>query len=382
MSALIIKPFDVYYFPADMAELSKSWHNLHTLANGKIQRDGGNVTDALCPIIQAGVKPDWDSPLCDVPSEMAAEIGESPLKDFKILMADLRSRGLGVLPLHVPGGTYSVHQNKLCFDLHIASADKVLGPNGYEIAVVGTLGAYSQFVVSLAIKGKDLDFDGDKWLLYYTLNTSHNSLISSSRFLSTNRPQCWNQLNIAINEADANGRRTVDKHTKNSLEGMTIDRFAADFQSWLNERDSLETTLKALRAYPMTKDQFRSFASGLFTNDKSLELSTTSFNRVEAMVPRFEGGRGNVGMGNHGKTAYDAINAVTEEFTHGESLGRTTGKDPVTQEKRFANANYGRGNDWKQEALRVLRSEDSLLATMKRGEILYCDKVKAMATSN
>jgi hypothetical protein len=132
----------------------------------------------------------------------------------------------------------------------------------------------------------------------------------------------------------------------------------------------------------MSKDKFRAFAAGLFTNEKSMELSTTSYNRIEAMLPRFEGGRGNVGMGNRGESAYDALNAITEEFSHGESLGRTTGKDPVTKEKRFANANFGRGNDWKREALRVLSKEESLVATIKRGEILYTDKVKAMAASN
>ena len=71
---------------------------------------------------------------------------------------------------------------------------------------------------------------------------------------------------------------------------------------------------------------------------------------------------------------YDALNAFTEFFTSGDG----TGSDKVTRAKRVATANFGRANDWKQEAIRVASSEEIMTATVKRGAMLYADKVKSM----
>ena len=125
----------------------------------------------------------------------------------------------------------------------------------------------------------------------------------------------------------------------------------------------------------MNDDQFCYFASGVFTNEKSDELSSTSYNRVNDMRPLFL-----TGNGNEGKTRYDALNAFTDYFTHG------VGKD-LTPEKRIAMANFGRGNDWKNVALRDALpldektgkpSKAAFERLLSRGRTLYNDKHKVM----
>lgn len=381
---MIIKPYDTVYMPENMGELSTAWHNLQTLVPGGIQRDGANIPDVLCPIVQAGFKPDFAAEISDCPADLVSELGENPITGWKVLLADLRTRNLGVIPLHVAKEGYCAHQNKALFESGVKAAEKVVGNKGFEVAVVGTLGAYSQFILSLALKDQ-ASFEaskGDVWQTFYNIVSSHNALVASADMLSAVRTVCMNTVNMALADSSANGTQASIKHTKNSGELITPEHFAANLKQWLLERDTLKATLKALQAFPMSKDQFRAFAAGLFTNEKSDCLSTTSFNRVENMVPRFEGGRGDIGKGNKGQCAYDALNAITEEFSHGESLGQSRGKGAVRAEKRFANANFGRGNDWKREALRVMSTEDTLTATIKRGQVLYDDKVKAMAVSN
>lgn len=379
MSHLIIKPYDVVYAP-ESGENSSTWHGLQTNVRGLILPDGSNIPDVFCPIVEAGFKPDFDSPLSTMPAELAAELKENPISDWKVILADLRnhSEKLGVVPLHVAKSGYKVHQNKALFDSMVGAAIEVLGKEQFEIATVGTLGACSQFFVSIAIKGQYEGFnvgkkEKDAWKSFFNLVSSHNSLVASQTLLSVIRIVCMNTVQASISDAENTGLRASIKHTVNSEALITAKQFETNLRAWLTKREAFAAMCEYLRGKPMSVEQFKNFSAGVFTQENSDALSTTSYNRIEELTEKFQRG-----AGNQGKNRYDALNAWTETFTRGNALGDP---DRVSQSKRIASANFGRGNDWKLEAIRCLEV-DNYEATVKRGARYYEDKHKEMMAGN
>ena len=246
---------------------------------------------------------------------------------------------------------------------------------------IGTLGGYSQFFVSIAIKGNETFNVGtlanganDIWDKFFNLNTSHNGLIASTRSLSTIRQVCFNTVNMAIWSAEKDGTIENIKHTASSLDLITPAVFERDLKVWIEQAESFKALLMAAKGQTMTVEQFKAFASGVFTNDGSDKLSTNSYNRIEDMTPLFQKGNGNTGS-----TRYDAINAFTEYFTSGNGTGNPKN---VKANKRLAMANFGRGNDWKREAIAVATNDELFQATVKRGEMLYNDKSLVVNSAN
>lgn len=378
MSHLIIKGIDVVYTPQGN-KWERVWHNLQTpVANG-IALDGSNTPFTQCPIVQCGLKPDFDAAICDVPADLRDEMN---LGEFKLILADCRNGLSGkVHPLHVPKKGYAIHQNSKLRQCTVAAAQAVLGTDGFEIVTEFVLGGYSQYGLSIAIKGNDSFNVGtlanganDSWDKFFNLNSSHNGLIASSRLLSTIRSVCFNAVLMSIADAENRGTRSIIKHTPNSEEFITPQIFEADLRQWIAQSDRFQALLAATKAQSMTVDEFKAFASGVFTNSASDELSTNSFNRVEDMVPVFQKGDGNTGS-----TRYDAINAFTQYFTSGNGTGNPKN---VSANKRLAMANFGRGNDWKQDAIRVATDETLFADCVKRGTILYSDKSAVVNSAN
>lgn len=377
MSHLIVKGIDQVFTPAN-EKWGKTWHGLETQLKGGLLLDGSNLADVFCPIVQCGLKPDYSGEISTLPAE-AQDGATVQLNEFKLIMADC-TKGLSgkIHPLHVPRKGYVIHQNRALFDSIVTAAQKVLGDGGFELVTVGTLGGYSQFFVSIAIKGQagfevgSLDNGkADKWEKFFNLNSSHNGLIASNCMLSTVRIVCMNTVKMSISDAESAGTVSVIKHTQNSEALITADTFEANLKTWLSRSEKFQAMLAHCKAATMNTAQFQSFAAGVFTNPKSDELSTVSFNRIQAMSDLFEHGKGNAG-----KSRYDAVNAFTEYFTHGDA------DSSVSTSKRVAMANFGRGNDWKNEALAIATDETLFADTMKRGEILYADRVAVETASN
>ncbi len=374
MSHLIVKPYDMVYCP-ELGEYNSTWHGLETKCQGGIALDGSNIQRALRPIVQSGLKPDFSADVCTLSAEDAADLGGDCLKEFKLILADLRQDGHGAMPLHVPKKGYVIHQNLDLFNSAIAGLRKVVGDTGFEIATVGTLGAYSQFFISVALKGMDKDEvkPGDVHASFLNFISSHNSLTASARLMSSIRAVCMNTVQASLADADNTGYKSVIKHTLNSGEHISADAVETDVKNWLKTKERHLAIMRHAASVKMTVDSFRAFAAGVFTNEGSDDLSTQSFNRVEAMTPIFQHGRGNSGV-----SLYDGLNAFTEFFTSGGGVGGSN----VRLSKRIASANFGRGNEWKLEAIRVASSEETLTETMARGERFYADKAKEMVGAN
>jgi hypothetical protein len=180
-----------------------------------------------------------------------------------------------------------------------------------------------------------------------------------------------NTVVAGIDDATAQGTIQSVKHTINSLDIVTPKAIAKNVELWISKSDQVEKALNYFTSVKMNAESFLAFATGIFTNEKSDNLSTVSFNRVNDMLTLFQRGKGN-----HGETLSDAINAFTEYFTHGAGVGNPRN---VSENKRLANANFGQGAQWKLEAIRVASNEELLAAAMQRGEMFYTDKLKAEA---
>lgn len=374
-----IGKFDIVYTPAE-TEFAGTWHNLQTTVQGGILLDGSNVPRVFPNIIEDTFKlssiPD-DKLLSDAMDDDDKDAEGNPLKGWKMILAEVP--GKGFIPLHVPKSGYCIHQNRMLFDSLIQAAKQVCGNDALTIATVGTLGNLSQFFVSIALKGNDsFTIKGRKGRKFehksfLNLVSSHNGMTASAAMLSIVRVVCQNTVNASLADAETNGTAAKFKHSKESLGKVTPEAFEASLKGWLAARESYVSALQSFEGQKMTLDGFRAFASGVFTNDGSDALSTTSYNRVAEMESLFTRGQGNFG-----ESLADGVNAFTEYFTSGAGVGSTK----VNPGKRVASANFGRGNDWKKLAIAIAANEDDFKATCKRGEILYTDKVKELATKN
>lgn len=369
-----ITELDTVYCP-ELGEFKDTWHKLQTNVSGPILADGSNIGKVFCPVVESGFKLEADFPI----EKTATEDGEemvNPLSEWKMILADLRPNGRGVVPLHVPKKDYVIHQNRDLFDSMVSAATQVLG-NGFEIATIGTLGGYAHFFVSIAIKGENEGFsvgEKDAWKSFFNLVSSHNGQVSSQTLLSVIRIVCMNTVQASISDGEATGTKSNFKHTKGSLEFVTPKVFEANLRLWTTEREKMKITLAMLKGEKMSLDGFRSFAAGIHSNRSTDLLSTNSFNRIGELSALFSKGKGNTG-----ETRYDALNAFTEFYTSGNGVGNPAN---VKTSKRLASASFGQGNTWKLSALATLGDSEAFETASKRGEILYSDKLKELATAN
>lgn len=378
MSHMIDTAVDTVYTPNHEFWV-KLWHNLQTpVAEKEIFADGSNIPLVFNDIVQCGMKPDFETEISTVSEDLQADLD---LSQFKLILADCRKgKSKQVHPLHVPRKGYKIHQNRQCFDLMVSAAKAVLGDD-FKIVTVGTLGSYTQFFMSIAIKGNSTFQVGtlangakDIWQKFFNLNTSHNGMVSSNRSLSTVRQVCWNTVNASIADSTQAGTIANIKHTANSDELMTPKQFESDLRVWMTQAETFQAMLAAIKGQKMTVEKFQSFASGIFTNAGSDAMSTVSFNRVQDLTALFQRG-----LGNDGKTVYDAVNAFTEYFTSGNGVGK--GRD-VSAAKRLATANFGQGMEWKRTALTVATTPELMAETCKRGEKFFADKLQVVNAGN
>lgn len=359
MSHMIIEGIDSVLTP-DSIQWRETWHHKNECVKGKIALDGSNVETCFNPIVSIPMNPQF-------PAEFVIdEETQKEINGWQVICSDCRKGKSGKIhPLHVPRSSYAIHDNRLLFDCMVSAAKEVLGENDFEIVTVGTLGGYSQFFMSIAIKGQDSFTIGsnDIWNKFFNLISSHNGLVASSMMLSMIRIVCMNTVMSSIRDSENSGTNQRIEHSKNSLKLVTPETFEANLKQWIADSDSYRVTLENLKTQSMNLDGFRSFSAGVFTEEKSDKVSTTTFNRIVELESLFVRGKGNNGV-----SRYDALNAFTEYFTSGNGAGKQS------RAKKLARANFGRGNDWKNEAFRILSDETEFTEASRRGERLLHDR--------
>jgi hypothetical protein len=357
---MINEQIDTVYTP-NQEKWERLWHGKQTVIEDKlIAVDGSNIPHVFNPIMEVPMNPQFPDDF-----ELNEDTQEEVDK-WKVICADCREGKSGKIhPLHVPKKGYQIHDNKLLFDCMTKAATEVLGDNNFELVTVGTLGGYTQFFMSIAIKGQETFTVGDDdiWSKYFNLISSHNSVVSSSFMLSMIRMVCMNTVQAAIAESEKNDTNQKIRHSKESLSQITPKAFEKTLKSWIDNAEIYKNQLTMLKSQTMDLNQFRAFSAGVFTEAKSDMISTTSYNRVTEMENLFVRG-----IGNKGINRYDALNAWTEYFTSGNGAGKVGGA------KKLARANFGKGNDWKREAFRVLTDEKEFKIANERGNRLMNDR--------
>lgn len=129
------------------------------------------------------------------------------------------------------------------------------------------------------------------------------------------------------------------KHTANSNDKFAVFRgtLAMNLQM---EIQAMQDTVSALDNRPMTASEVNGFARALFrvdVNAKPEDIPGRTQTKLDAIVSGFTRGMGNVG-----RTRWDAMNAVTEYLDHLSSFRAT--KQSSKEENRFESLTATNGN--------------------------------------
>lgn len=382
MSHEIYKPIDTVYTNKNSA-FSGTWHDLHQHPEGeKIELDGSNIKRVLRPLRSFGFKPvipegeaiSQEDFCYDSDSDEANSIANRQL-----ICADLReNEDFGkIIPVHVPTSSYSIHQNQLLFDTMIGAAREVVGDDSFEIATVGTLGKYSHFFVSLAIKGQDTfdlgkiqigpakEQEKDSWGRFFNLISSHNGQISSAFMASMIRIVCMNTVKFSLRDSENAGTQEKIKHSKESESRITSQVFEAKLKEWIGFSEEYTAFLKAIRNESCDVETAKAFATGLLVPvdpPKGKVISTTVSNRAEEISALFARGTGNIG-----KTRYDLYNGITEFYTSGDGVSKSK---KTSEASKLAKSEFGTAAEMKREATVAMMDSTVFEKTVKRGEIL------------
>lgn len=171
---------------------------------------------------------------------------------------------------------------------------------------------------------------------------SHDGSKSTTGAIQTLRCRCLNGLTAW----DMVAKYSV-RHTKNAA-----DRLAEASRLVLGFSEDVEQEVRkfqALRAQPMAKDEFETFARqlldqvrGAMGDEPTDRMKTRREREVQELLDLFEGGQGNAG-----ETLWDGFNSVTEWIDHQRNR-------KGEQKYDFDSAAFGSGNKVKARALRML----------------------------
>ncbi len=262
--------------------------------------------------------------------------------------ATLRDDSMTPLGKRVVGDGYKVIQNGAAF----AAADILIRDGALNPCAVDVRGAR----VSLAgFIGADavhtLQGGADLIAHFATFSTAHDGTAHVEAALSTLRLACFNGMTSREHVASVKIR-----HTRNAEEKI-VEAAQAIFK--LREAAVREVaTFQKLARQPMNGAEFASFANTLLDSVRG-ELDDSEENErkrakrereIDELIGLFHGSRGT--STNHGVSAWDGYNSVTEWLDH--KLARGGVSDIQRRLKAFDSNDNGHGNKVKARALRLL----------------------------
>lgn len=206
--------------------------------------------------------------------------------------------------------------------------------NNMQLSTAGSLFDGRRFW-ALAELGKDFEVvQGDKVTGYLLLTTAvDGSLNTTAKFVST-RVVCNNTLTIALNST-AEGVVKVSHRAEWDPDQVKVDMGLID-ESWAN----FITNTRKLAATKVSQQQAYDFFKELIVEDLGKEFNKLQERKVDDMMALYNYGAGHQ-LGKD--TLWNAVNAVTEAYTHG------TGRRNASHQ--FWDAMYGFQNKLKDAAM-------------------------------
>lgn len=211
--------------------------------------------------------------------------------------------------------------------------------HGMTLSTAGSLFGGKRFW-ALAETGKDAEIvSGDKIAGHLLLTTAvDGTMATTAKFVST-RVVCNNTLTVAMGET---GKNMIKKTHKVDFDpsAVKIDLGLID-KGW----ETFIGNLRKLANTPMTNDQATEFFQKMFFKPNVMAADQTwgVTRKVNEMLGLYQGGAGaELSRG----TAWGALNAITESFTHG------SGKRDASHQ--FWESFYGQNDNVKTKAYNQL----------------------------
>lgn len=217
--------------------------------------------------------------------------------------------------------------------------------NGFELETAGTLFGGKKFwalakvgdnaAVNATFTGKDVIKP------YLLLSTSCDGSMPTIAKFETVRVVCNNTLSMALSHKDKANTFTLshrckfnDAHVKDQL-GIATDQFAKFMKA-----------TRQLANTPMNNYDATAFVGSLLIDTKTVTKDDVVTSKAfKSIMQLFENGKGN-----HGETAWDLLNGITEYVDHGQNA--------KSDSHRVNNNWFGKGDDLKTVAF------EKLLATV------------------
>jgi len=183
---------------------------------------------------------------------------------------------------------------------------------------------------------------------YLLFTMGHDGSLAITAKLVNTRVVCNNTLNVALGEK---GNEVKIKHTANAKRRVEI---AKQVIKKAHDRiKSIEDRFNELAQRKVTKESFMDVMTKLFGDFREAENKRTE-NRIVQIAGLFESNDKNAFPQFRG-TAYNLLNAITEEVDHYAGFRRTGGRESMTDDAiRAENALFGTGADLKENALEVI----------------------------
>ena len=256
--------------------------------------------------------------------------------------------------LNTSYGSYPLVPNKEMFE----TISYLIQEMGYNIKTVGSI--HGRRKIFWTLESSDSEFEveaGDKLVSRICLVSSHDSSEASRWFESCVRIVCANTFKYSIQAAKGQIGDGLNESLRKSKEVQSrfsdvigkVNQFAAN-------KLLIHEGLKTLANQSLSKEEITQFSAGI---SGLKELSTKSLNvaqRIDTLA--------NTGKGNKGETRFDALNGVTEYYTH------ETNKDAS---KAFISSEFGTGSQAKSKALEILMSDEQLEKVCAQGERLLSE---------
>lgn len=230
----------------------------------------------------------------------------------------------------------------------------------FTVSCVGTLGNLRKFFISVSLDDhKGFTCGNDEFLSNLNFITSHDGTLECMAYDSTVRIVCMNTLRWSLEAAGAVDFRV--RHTKGSA--LAMENLSELLGELLKGRDVFQETMANLASVPLSIDEAENLFKGYLARTNKVkaghELSARSKNAATELVNLFL-----AGQGNHGETAYDALNAATEFWTSGSGTG---GKD-TTPAKRVNKSAFGMAAEHKTQFAAAIANNDTRAELLSLGK--------------
>lgn len=273
---------------------NRVWHGLGQ------QVEDYEVDDLTCWMDKAGM--DWTAETS--PVEFATPVGMATSSDHKVIYRSDSQDVLGVV-----GSKYNVVQPQEILGFF----SDLIHLHDMKLSTAGCLFGGKRFF-ALAEMGKDFKLNGyDEIEGHLLLVTSlDGSLATTAKFVST-RVVCNNTLTIAMGESKGSLVKTSHRSEFDAKQ-VKIDLGLLD-AGW----ETFKQNVTELSQKQMSAGQVREFFQSVIFNPTAEKQSSQALSRVEELVDCYATGDG--AQWAYG-SAWGALNAITNKFTHGFESGR------------------------------------------------------------